>query len=787
MKINNSISIKYSVFVILLNLFVFTNMASIAQEKTISGFVYDSKTGERLIDAGVYDSFSGNGTFTNEYGFYSLSVKSDSMNIKVYYIGYQEWIKTFQLLQDQNINIELNPVLLLGEVVINSEKNDLYKNSEMRTLSVTKLAAIPAFAGETDVLKTMHMLPGINAGSEGSSSIFVRGGGDGQNLILLDGVPVYNTDHVYGFLSVFNSNAISHINIYKGGFPARYAGRLSSVIDVRMKEGNMYEYHGNVVFGPVSSSITFEGPVIKGKTSFMISVRRTLLDLAIRPFMDLLSVLNGDDGLLFGYYFYDSNIKINHKISDKDRVFLSLYSGKDKLLAWQLFEGFEELNNDYYWGNITAVARWNHIYGSKLFSNASVYYSRYKNGHSNLDNYYQNNDPSDIYSSFYSEFNSRVQSLSTQVDWDWRINPINNVRFGINYNHLTFKPGETLLETLYDGQFLTEYSQIISKEADEAYIYVENDIKLKKFNANFGCNLSTYYVDDKLYHAIQPRIRTKYALSDNFSLHASYTEMTQNIHMLTKTTMDLSTDLWLPSTGKIEPMYAKQGVLGFDYRLQKNITASLETYYKRMENLIEYKEGASYIENYSNWESLVTTGIGTSYGAELSIKKESGAITGWVSYTLSRANRQFDELNDGKVFPFKYDRRHNFSIVSIWNINEKIDLSATWVYYTGTAYTLTEGLYQTYLHTGNSYNYTIQEFSDRNAYRMPNYHRLDISANFKKHKKRGIRTWSLGIYNVYNRKNPYFMYLDYNDDGCAVMKQVCISPLIPSFSYSFKF
>lgn len=302
MKSNSSILIKYRFLLILISLFVFTDMASIAQEKTISGFVYDSKTGERLIDAGVYDTSSGNGTYTNEYGFYSLSVKSDSVNINVYYVGYQEWVKTILLSQDQIINIELNPILLLEEVVINSEKNDLYKNSEMQTLSVTNLATIPAFAGETDVLKTMHMLPGINAGSEGSSSIFVRGGGDGQNLILLDGVPVYNTDHVYGFLSVFNSNAISHINIYKGGFPARYSGRLSSVIDVRMKEGNMYEYHGNAVFGPVSSSITFEGPVIKGKTSFMISVRRTLLDLAIRPFMDLLSALNGDDGLLFGYY-----------------------------------------------------------------------------------------------------------------------------------------------------------------------------------------------------------------------------------------------------------------------------------------------------------------------------------------------------------------------------------------------------------------------------------------------------------------------------------------------------
>jgi len=778
---------KYRIQIVLISLFVFANMITSAQTKTISGFVSNMKTGERLIDVGIYDSFSGNGTYTNEYGFYSLSVKSDSVNINAYYTGYKKWIEKINLSNDHKLNIELDPILLIDEVVINSEKKELHKNFEMQTLSVAKLSTMPAFVGETDIFKTMHMLPGINAGSEGSSSIFVRGGGDGQNLILLDGVPVYNTDHVYGFLSVFNSNAISHTNIYKGGFPARYTGRLSSVIDVRMKEGNLYEYHGNVVFSPISSSITFEGPIVEGKTSFMISVRRTLLDLVMRPFMDLLSIMNGDDGLVFGYYFYDSNIKFNHLISDKDRIFLSFYSGKDKLFGWQLFEGFEELKNDYYWGNITAVARWNHIYGNKLFSNASVYYSRYKNGNSNIDNYFQNNDPSDIYKSYYYEFNSSVRSLSAQIDWDWRINPVNNIRFGANYQNLIFKPGETRLETLYDGQFLSEQSKIPFKKANDAYFYFEDDIKFKKFNANLGFNFSVYFIDDKLYSALQPRIRTSLALSDNFSIHASYTEMAQNVHMLTKNTMDLSTDLWLPSTKKIKPLYAKQGVLGCDYRFSQNISASMETYYKIVENLIEYKEGASYIENQSDWESLVTTGVGTAYGAEFSLKKESGSITGWMSYTLSWANRQFDDLNDGKIFPFKYDRRHNFSIAAIWNINEKVNLSATWVYYTGTAYTLTEGLSQAYLHNGNLYNYTIQEFSDRNAYRMPDYHRLDINASFNKTKKRGVRTWSLGIYNVYNRKNPYFMYLDYNDSGRAVMKQVCIFPFIPSFSYSFKF
>ncbi|MDD3688269.1 MAG: TonB-dependent receptor, partial [Bacteroidales bacterium] len=348
-------------------------------------------------------------------------------------------------------------------------------------------------------------------------------------------------------------------------------------------------------------------------------------------------------------------------------------------------------------------------------------------------------------------------------------------------------PGSTLTETLNDGQSLSEFSSIPTKQTNDGYLYLEDNIKIKKFEANVGVNLSACLVDSSIYPTIQPRIRLLWNLDERFSIHGSYTEMTQNIHMLTRNAMDLSTDLWLPSTSRIKPMYAKQAVFGCEYHFAKRITASFEAYYKTMENLIEYKEGANYIENQSDWESLITSGSGVAYGAEFLLEKKSGQFTGWVSYTLSWATRQFEELNNGSEFPFKYDRRNNFSIVGIWNFNEKVNLSATWVYYTGTAYTLTEGLYPTFYPDGSSYGYWAQAFSDRNAYRMPDYHRLDINANFTKQKKRGTRVWSVGIYNLYNRQNPYFMYLDFNDNGTAILKQVCFFPIMPSFSYSFSF
>lgn len=760
-----------------------------AQDNTISGYVTDSKTGEQLIDAGIYDKYSGTGTYTNEYGFFSLSLKADSAKIVVYYIGYKEWTKNLSQISSTNLDISLVPVLVLDEVVVSGQNTTASGNPELHTLSVKEVTLLPGFVGEKDFMKTMHLLPGVNAGSEGSSSIFVRGGGDGQNLILLDGVPVYNTDHVYGFLSVFNSSAISYLNIYKGGFPARYGGRLSSVIDVRMKEGNLYEYHGNLVLGPVSSSICFEGPVLRGKTSFMIAIRRTLLDIITRPFMNLFSMINDDAGSLFGYYFYDANFKINHAFSNKDRVFLSFYSGKDKLFSWQKNEfsmGLNELDNDFNWGNITAVARWNHIYGDKLFSNTGVSYSRYKNGTMNMEQFsdYQTGD---VFKSYLYEFNSQVKSLIAQLDWDWRINPANNVRFGINYQNMFYVPGSTLTETLNDGLFLSEFSSIPTKQTNDGYVYFEDNIKIKKLEVNVGVNLSACMVDSSIYPTIQPRIRLLWNLGGKFSIFGSYSEMTQNIHMLTRNNLDLSTDLWLPSTSTIKPMYAKQGVAGCKYEFNKSITASFETYYKKMNNLIEYREGANYIENQSDWESLVTAGSGKAYGVEFLLEKKSGTLSGWISYTLSKSTRKFEELNGGKEFPFKYDRLHNFSIVAIWNINENVNLSATWVYYTGTAYTLTEGLYPTINPDGSNYGYWAQALSERNGYRMPDYHRLDISANFSKIKKRGTRIWSIGIYNLYNRQNPYFMYLDYNDNGTAILKQVCFFPIMPSFSYSFSF
>lgn len=765
-----------------------------AQNYTISGYVQDNKTGERLIDAGVFDKITGFGTYTNEYGFYSLSFKSDSANLKVHYIGYSSWERDIKIENNITLDIELEPNLILNEVNISAERTDNLSNPELYTLSPKDISSLPSFAGESDFMKVMQLLPGVSAGSEAGNDLFVRGGGDGQNLILLDGVPVYNIDHVYGFLSVFNSSAISHLNIYKGGFPVRYGGRLSSVIDVRMKEGNLNEYHGNINVGLVASSLTFEGPIKKGENSFMISARRTLIDIISKPFQDIARMMNGDEKLSLNYYFYDVNLKFNHIFSNKDRIFLSVYMGKDQLKSIQVtsFEKIYDMNMVNNWGNITSVLRWNHIYGNKLFSNISLYYSRFKSSDSYSEKY------SEIESGILTDeilkkFESRVESITAKADWDWRINPVNNVRFGINYQNLFFNPGINTQKFLSGGginesnESATKKLSIPKKFATDMYLYAEDNIKFKNLNINFGLHLSGYYVDNTFYPSLEPRINTSYRFSDKFSIHASYTEMSQSLHLLTKNTMILSSDLWMPSTANIKPMRAKQGVFGLKYDFNKNINVCIESYYKKMNNLIEYKDGTSYIEDQSDWENLVAVGSGNSYGIEFLVEKKSGRFTGWLSYTLSKTNRLFDELNKGREFPFKYDRRHNISIVGIFHINERINISANWVYYTGTAFTLTEStspiIYPDITTDLNS----IQHYSDKNAYRMPDYHRLDINVNFSKIKKNGTRTWSVGVYNIYNRKNPYYMYLDTNQNGESVLKQVSIFPLIPSVSYSYKF
>jgi len=757
-----------------------------AQSFTISGYVSDKNSGEKLLSATVFNSKDFNGTISNEYGFYSLTLKSDTVILNYNYIGFTPQKNKFYLRSDTVINIELISSNLLDEVVINAENNSeqFQERSQMSTIEIPieQIRALPAFLGEVDILKTLQLLPGVSGGSEGSSGIFVRGGSPDQNLILLDGVPVYNASHLFGFFSVFNSDAINKVTLIKGGFPARYGGRLSSVIDIRMKEGNMNEFHGEGSIGVIASRLTLEGPIKKGKTSFMVSGRRTYIDLITRPIIQAQSEGDG----VSGYYFYDLNAKINHKFSDKDRLYLSGYFGRDKAYFNNEYQYDEDSyrteENGLFWGNATAVARWNHVFSNKVFSNLTATFTDYK-----FDIYSNYNDENeDGTNSFFGfEYFSGIYDWSLKYDFDFIPSPKHYLKFGAGVTYHTFQPGATQFES-DDIDIFTEGFELSSENiyATEFDLYVEDDWEVNdKLKMNGGLHASAFLVEEVFYKSLQPRISARYLINNDLSLKASFSTMTQYIHLLTNSGIGLPTDLWVPATDTVEPQRAFQPAIGIAYVFKKNYEVSVEGYYKKMNSIIEYKDGANYLfEGLKGWEDKVEIGEGQAYGAELFVQKRNGKLTGWVGYTLSWSNRQFPTINLGEVFPYKYDRRNDFEIAVIYKLKDNIELSGTWVYSTGQPISLPIAKYE------GVFNEVIYAYEGRNGYRMNDYHRMDVNISLHKEKKWGERTWNFGAYNLYNRLNPFFIYQQYDYlTNTNNYKQVSLFPIIPSVSYEFKF
>jgi len=665
----------------------------------------------------------------------------------------------------------------------------------MIEMPIAQVKALPVFMGEADVLKTLQLMPGVQSGSEGSSGLYVRGGGPDQNLILLDGVPVYNATHLFGFFSVFNADAISNVKLIKGGFPARYGGRLSSVIDIRMKEGNMKEFHGEGSIGNISSKFTFEGPIIKDKTSFVVSARRTYIDVLAAPIIKAANNSFGDgSNLRAGYYFYDANAKINHKFSDKDRVFVSFYGGRDKAYIEDSRTSIrddttnvDKSNFTLLWGNVTSSVRWNHMFTNKLFANVTAVYSDYLFDTGQL---FESNRDGELDTKYSYNYSSGIENYGGKIDFDYRPAPKHSIKFGGNYLYHTFKPGVTTYKITEDNTAIDQNFGNQNIYADEFYGYVEDAWSISGIlKVNLGLHYSGFAVKDRFYDSFQPRASMRLLLNDKMSVKAAYSEMSQYIHLLTNSTIGLPTDLWLPSTDSILPESSKQVALGFAYNIDDNWDMSVEGFYKTMDNLIEYKEGASFFQLSQDWESKIELGSGYSYGAELLLRKNFGKLTGWVGYTISWAWRDFDNINFGEPFPYKYDRRHDISIVAMYKLNENIDFGATWVYGTGNAVTLGVGRYSSGL--GESWDGTfypspdIEYYNGRNSYRMPAYHRLDVSANFHKEKKWGERTWSVGLYNAYSRQNPFYLY--FTTETPRLLKQMSLFPIIPSVRYAFKF
>ncbi len=758
-----------------------------SQKTTISGFVYEKGSRESLIGVNVYLPKYKIGTTTNLYGFYSLTInKTDSLEVSWSYMGYETDTKIVDFQSNQSINIELSPSITLKEVVVSGgKKNKVSDGVRMSNIEInpTEVKSLPALLGEKDVFKTLQLLPGVQKGNEGSSGIYVRGGGPDQNLIILDEAIVYNANHLFGFFSLFNGDALKSIELTKGGFPARYGGRLSSVIDMTMKDGNKEKIAGEAGIGIISSRLLLEGPIIKNKSSFLISGRRTYIDILAQPI-----IMSTSDGANAGYYFYDLNAKANYNFNDRDKIYLSGYFGRDK------FYFKDKVNDDVfrsglYWQNSTSTFRWNHLFNNKLFSNASLIFSDYT-----LKLYAEESFSND---KFELSYKSGITDLSAKYDLQYIPNTNHLIRFGFNTIYHIFTPSAVVIKADgLDEDFESKYKN----EGVETAFYIEDDYKIgKKIKLNPGFRLSSFSVGNKFYLNPEPRLSTSYMIKENLALKASFASMTQYLHLLSNTGVGLPTDLWVPATENVKPQNSWQVAAGIAKDITKyDLSITLEGYYKKSNNIIGYKEGSSFLMlndesniNEFNWEKNTTSGQGWSYGGELLIRKTEGNFTGWLGYTLSWTQLQFDELNFGKKFYAKYDRRHDISLVGIYKINENMLLSATWVYGTGNAITLPKATYSP-IPAEYQFNFgSVDDYGDKNSFRMKAYHRFDIAMQFIKKNEKFERIFEIGLYNAYNRKNPFYYYIEseFTEDGKYknIIKQLSIFPIIPSISWSIKF
>ncbi len=767
-----------------------------AQRFTISGYVKDASTGEKLIGATILSRKTLQGTTANVHGFYSITLPGDSVQLVYSYVGYNPASFRFQLTRDTAIDVNLVNAGQLDEVVVNATRSDAIQEvSQMSAVNipVDQMKGLPTFLGQVDVLKVLQLVPGVKS-SEGSTGLYVRGGGPDQNLMLLDGVPVYNASHLFGFFSVFNADAINRVELIKGGFPARYGGRLSSVIDINMKDGNMKKLHGEGSVDIIAAKFTLEGPIKTDRTSFLVSGRRTYIDAFTRPFTK-----NNSDPIIPGYFFYDLNGKINHIIDRKNRIYFSAYTGTDKsynkIKEAQAANG-QDLssiaNSGLKWGNIITAFRWNHIVGPKLFSNVTATYSRYR-----LNVYSEQTDVAltstgdtekTTYSSLYF---SGIRDWSAKIDFDYTPTPSHYIRFGAAGIQHQFSPG-AYTYNVQNGPSGTIGDKKLG--ANEFATYIEDDIQIgSRMKINAGAHFSAFNVENRWYHSLQPRVSGRFLITPTLSLKASYASMMQYIHLLSNAGLGLPTDLWVPATSFVKPQTAEQVALGVAKLYKTNYEISLEGYYKTMKNLIEYKDGAEFLDPQQDWQDKVATGgRGENYGVEVFAQKKTGKITGWVGYTLSWANRQFDDLNNGKWYPYKYDRRHDVSVAFTHAWNDRMDFSAVWVYGTGNAITLPAGEYLgPPMHpwkTDIAYGQGpfIKRYDERNSFRMRAYHRLDVSFSFWKSKKWGRSKWSVGAYNVYSRRNPYYMDQTFAN-GKRTFAQYSLFPILPSISWSFKF
>ncbi|HEY6064288.1 MAG TPA: TonB-dependent receptor, partial [Chitinophagaceae bacterium] len=726
---------------------------------SLNGYVKDSLSGESIIGATVSVNGQSKGVASNQYGFYSITLDEGTYTISVSHVSYQGKSIHLELKSNQSFNFEiLSKSSYNNEVTVYSKRRDAnVKNAQMGKvdLSMTQIRNIPAFMGEVDLLKAIQLLPGVRNAGEGNAGFYVRGGGPDQNLILLDDAVVYNTGHLFGFFSIFNSDAIKNVSLIKGGMPAQYGGRLSSVVDVSMKDGNINKLQMDGGIGLIASRFSIQGPLKKNKASFIISARRTYADALAKPFIKKSSAFYGS-----GYFFYDLNAKVNYRFSEKDRLYVSGYFGRD---VFDFNNSKRSFKTNIPWGNSTATLRWNHVFNRRMFSNTTLLFNDYKFKFTATQE------------NFEIGLSSGIRDGSIKTDLDYYPLPNHKLKFGGLLTYHKFIPN--VVSGRQDSIIFTPNNEG-TKYAAETAIYLQDDWEIgEKWKINYGLRWSSFtqigpykkFIRDangnkldstvyksfkpvKTYGGLEPRITIRYALNDETSVKAAVTRNLQYIHMVSNSGTTLPTDLWVPSTYIVRPQISWLYAAGLFKNFADNkYETSVELYYKNMRNQVEYEEG--YTPSLNDPENEFVFGRGWSYGAEILVNKTKGRFTGWVGYTLSWTWRKFTQLNEGERYPAKYDRRHDLSVVANYEKNKKWKFGAVFVYGTGNAITLPERFY---IING----VLTQEYSKLNQYRMKAYHRIDLSATLtptqkKKHKLSSY--WIFSIYNLYSRLNPYFI------------------------------
>lgn len=800
----------------LLSLIVFlTSFVSNAQEDSVkveyvslSGYLTSARDGEGIIGAKAYIPSIKAGATSNNYGFYSLNVPKGKYIIEFRATGLETTIKEVEVFKNMQLDVEVGDLTKdFQEVKINAKRGENIESTKMGQieLEVAKIKTLPAFFGEVDVIKTIQLLPGVNSATEGGQGFYVRGGGPDQNLVLLDEAVVYNAAHLFGFFSVFNVDAIKSVNLTKGGMPANFGGRMSSVLEVTMNEGNNKRFGVKGGLGLISSRLTVEGPLKKNKGSFIASARRTYIDVIMKAAIPDDSPFSGSS-----YFFYDFNFKANYRLGDKDKVFLAGYYGKDQFVFGNKDDDFSVRMP---WGNGIASLRWNHLFSSKLFMNVTGTFTDY------LFAFGSEQDE------FTFELESGVRDIGGKVDFSYFPNSRHKIKWGLNYINHTFVPSSVTAQQK-DVVFDTGLAQRLKSHESAIYALDEFDVN-EKIKVNLGLRWSLYqftgpftrYIKTDIsnpdstvvyekgdiiqsYNGPEPRVSARLLLNKTSSLKGAYTYHYQYVHLTSLSAVSLPTDIWFPTTDIAKPQQGYQASLGYFKNFKQDIwETSVEVYYKGLKNLIEYKDGAQPSDNVSdNTDNLLTFGTGRSFGVELFIRKNIGKLTGWIGYTLAKSERKFEAINDGNYFPAKYDRRHDMSIVGSYQLNDRWTFGAAFIYATGSTLTLPESYYV-------QNQDLLFKYGNRNSTRMAPYHRLDISATLydkptKKFvnengetvevKKRFRSSWSFSVYNVYNRSNPFFLFVDndgsvFDGDFKVAVKQVTLFPIIPSVTWNFEF